>query len=322
MSETPRQPPMAIALIASPALSMLAFSSGIFSLFAPIPLIWVAFSHGWNWALALAGISSLLLGLAFGPGIGLLHVLTVALTLSVLRTVFRKNLSLANSFFMQIFVGTALITAGVTVMGLSEGMAPWDWLLKFAEQSFESAKPWHEEMVKQGKMPKDSQWAALLKDPKVTAEMIVREFFPFCVLLTSIFFWFSALFADSVSLKTLGSRLWSVSEWTEWKSPDHLVWVAIGLGATLLLAHPDYPTLTWVVKWISTPALEILFLVYFFHGASVLAFFFRHFKVLPFLRVAISTAVFFFLTPALVAVGFFDLWWDLRRRVLDREKEG
>src|SRR5262249_57019946 len=69
---------------------------------------------------------------------------------------------------------------------------------------------------------------------------------------------------------------------------------------------------------VRTVALNVLLatsVVYFFHGLSIVAYYFHHKGVPRLLRGFIYLAIFFeqILTIAVVALGLFDLWGDFRR---------
>ena len=100
-----------------------------------------------------------------------------------------------------------------------------------------------------------------------------------------------------------------VGDLREWRAPEWLVWVFLGGGFLLLVPGLDAGRVV---------ALNILLaasVVYFFHGLSIVAYYFHHKSVPRLLRGFIYLAIFFeqILTIAVVALGLFDLWGDFRR---------
>ncbi len=93
-----------------------------------------------------------------------------------------------------------------------------------------------------------------------------------------------------------------------WKAPEALVWVAIGGALLLLLPQTS-------VKLIGANVVLILVTIYFFQGIAIVAYYFDR-KRMPrpmriFLYSLIVIQQIFLLL--VVALGFFDLWFNFRR---------
>lgn len=93
-----------------------------------------------------------------------------------------------------------------------------------------------------------------------------------------------------------------------WKAPEMLVWPVIACGLMLLL-----PSL--VAKTVGLNGLLILMVIYFFQGLAIIAYFLRSKKVprpariLLYALIALQQIVML----AVVAVGFFDMWFNFRK---------
>jgi len=101
----------------------------------------------------------------------------------------------------------------------------------------------------------------------------------------------------------------ATADFREWRAPEWLVWPFVAAGFVLLLPGAEA---------FSTAALNLLLIVtifYFFHGLSIVAYYFHYKHVPQVLRGMFYLAIMFeqILTIAVVALGLFDLWGDFRR---------
>jgi uncharacterized protein YybS (DUF2232 family) len=98
------------------------------------------------------------------------------------------------------------------------------------------------------------------------------------------------------------------SEWSNWKSPDLLVWAVIAGGFLALL--PQAP-----LKIVGQNVLLVLATVYLFQGLAILAFYFERWKIPRILRGIFYGFLFLqlFATLGATLMGLFDVWFDFRR---------
>ncbi len=101
-----------------------------------------------------------------------------------------------------------------------------------------------------------------------------------------------------------------------WKSPDHLVWIAIGAGFLLLLPLTG-------LKMLGLNGLIVLMVVYLFQGLAILSYYFEKKRFPLMLRGVIYTvvAVQQFLFLAVIMAGFLDVWADFRRLKKQKDKK-
>ncbi len=93
-----------------------------------------------------------------------------------------------------------------------------------------------------------------------------------------------------------------------WKSPEHLVWLAIAGGLMLLLPLKGLDLL-------GINVVLVMGTVYFFQGLAIVAFYFEKWKVPLFVK-GFVYAVFFLqriASMAVAALGLFDVWFDFRK---------
>jgi uncharacterized protein YybS (DUF2232 family) len=94
----------------------------------------------------------------------------------------------------------------------------------------------------------------------------------------------------------------------QWRSPEPLVWVAIGCGAMLLLPVA-------ALKIIGINGLIVLMAVYFFQGIAIVSFFFEKKRFPAALRFILYSLIGLqqFLLLLIIGLGFFDMWVDFRK---------
>lgn len=93
-----------------------------------------------------------------------------------------------------------------------------------------------------------------------------------------------------------------------WKSPEHLVWLAIAGGLMLLLPSSG-------LNVFGINLILVMGTVYFFQGLAIASYYFEKWKV-PFVVKGFMYAVFFLeriASMAIAALGLFDVWFDFRR---------
>ena len=149
--------------------------------------------------------------------------------------------------------------------------------------------------------------------PKLSPEMdrlarILVNIFPGAVIMGMIMVVWANFMVTRILLTRLGPRPPGMSDLTEWKAPEILVWVLIACGFAV------FP-LTGTLQILALNAVMILGMIYFFQGLSILSFWLHRKGAPPLLRVAIFSliAVQQYLALVLAAAGLFDIWFDFRK---------
>ena len=95
----------------------------------------------------------------------------------------------------------------------------------------------------------------------------------------------------------------------EWRAPEGLVWPFVAAGFVLVVPGAE------AFRAAAMNLLLITAVFYFFHGLSIVGYYFHHKHVPHVLRGLLYLAILFeqILTIAVVALGLFDLWGDFRR---------
>jgi len=92
-----------------------------------------------------------------------------------------------------------------------------------------------------------------------------------------------------------------------WRAPEYLVWPTLLAGFFLLVdIH--------AAGWLPSAVFKTLMAVYALQGLSILGFFLELWRIRGAFRTAALVIAIFLMTPLLLSLGFFDLWFDFRSK--------
>ena len=92
-----------------------------------------------------------------------------------------------------------------------------------------------------------------------------------------------------------------------WRAPEVLVWPTIFAGFLLLFDLGP-------AAWAASALFKSLMAVYALQGLSILAFFLELWRIRGGFRTVALVIAIFLMTPLLLSLGFFDLWFDFRSK--------
>lgn len=282
-------------------LSAALFASGLFSLFAPLPLLLLA-THpkGGRWVLAAAGTNALLVAaltgfesaIFFGVFAAIPGVVFPLLALrrsSVERSVGLTLLAVALGggvawvFFSMVQGSHPVSSIGTTVSA---------WVGRFVES-----------------LPPDGR-KALLGDSELAdlQERVLAELPSGGAIFGLVLVWINAVLVIRLNPSLFLERAgWKASLLREWKAPELLLWPTIASGFFLVVE-------AGVVSVVAVNLFKVLMAIYAIQGLSILAFVLDFWKVRGPLRpVAVLVAV-FLMMPLVLSLGFFDAWFDFRSK--------
>ncbi|MBC7398171.1 MAG: DUF2232 domain-containing protein [Bdellovibrionales bacterium] len=122
------------------------------------------------------------------------------------------------------------------------------------------------------------------------------------MIATLIGFWINLLFASQFVQGFLSPQFWS-----EYRNPEWLIWPTLGCGALFAFTeHAPY--------YIGLNGFKFLLVFYGFQGLSVISFLLTRYKILGFGRALLFSMAIFLAMPLVLSLGFFDLWFDFRRK--------
>ncbi len=115
-------------------------------------------------------------------------------------------------------------------------------------------------------------------------------------------YWFNLLLA----FRTLPGFL-SRAFWGSYRTPEWLVWPTLSCG--ILYLYEEH-----TLYYIGMNGLKVFLVFYGFQGLSIVTHFLNHRQIFGLIRAVIYGLLIFVLSPFAFALGFFDLWFDFRRK--------
>ncbi len=114
--------------------------------------------------------------------------------------------------------------------------------------------------------------------------------------------WVNLLFASQIVPAFL-----SKSFWNKFKNPEWLVWPTLGSAALYAFGeHAPY--------YFGLNLFKLLMVFYAFQGVSILGFLMTRNGIAGLGRILIFSVALFLALPLVLALGFFDLWFDFRKK--------
>jgi hypothetical protein len=293
----------AIWLKATPYfLSGALFMSLLFTVFAPLPLLVARYRKtALSWRLLSTLTNSALVGFLGGQdalGIFVWIVLPIVWLLPLLLERMKKVESAVLMTTLSIVVLAAgLIVAEALLLKLSPLEFVQSALNEGLKRVYESVPPSSQEDLLAGMTLE--QWMNSLKFD------LPWRVVTFCL------FW---VFANTLILlrwnpSHLRERLGlSKRFFAEWRVPEFLIWPVVVAGALAVLGQGLWAAL-------GMNFLGILLAVFAIQGLSILSFLLDHWKVQGAFRPFVFGASVLLMTPLVLAVGFFDTWFDFRARL-------
>ncbi len=300
------------------ALALLApvlFLSLLFAVFAPVPLLYLHRGTGdpqkGRWFAWLAvPFGAFLCFLSRGWPLGLAFLVLAGIPALVLGESLRKQWRVEICVALAVGVILAFLGAGALVWGQSFGVNPLS----------EARTALHDLIAEVAKSLLDgSQKLSATSEEEIRKlasqpDVFLREVPG--LLLSSLLL--------SCSLPVVALIRWNPKGFVKrsgiprdflrrWKTPEWLVWPALAAVALLIWEVP-------IATDVAQNLLKPIILIYFFQGMSILAFFLDSIRWRGTIRALVYGMMILFLTPMLVSFGFFDLWFDFRKRFRSLEE--
>ena len=289
------------ARIAPFFLSGLFFYSVIFAVFSPVPLLMVFLRSGLSSLLLAALTNSILVVLLGGlPALYLYLVFVAALGVAMPFWVYSKKLKPDQVIFIT-FLGMVIVGASVlSGLSWSKGLSP----VSEASRLITDAVNF---MVNVSTSQNSNPFGDISIDE--LKKGMVAEFPSLLGVFALLMSWINFVMFFRMNPFRMQSAL-SIEQsyFKTWKSSEWLVWPTIACGATLLFGKG-------LSSIIALNLLKFFLVVYGLQGVSVLSFVFDHLKVRGLIRTMLFVVTTFFMTPFLIGLGFFDLWFDFRSKL-------
>lgn len=279
------------------------FLSGFLALFAPLPLILLALTRG----LPLAAFATLTnLAIVYSAGgetnaaIFLVFMIPVGLTLP---WALRRRWSLEATVALALGGVAALVLAGAFYYSRVHDVNVWNAIREMVGRNLDRVL---------ASLPPESLQNLLENTGAIDQEEFRRAFFidlpwrvaVFCLALI----WVNLLAPLRLNIGKIRDHLGLAPDFaTQWKAPEWLIWPTIVAGFGVLVnASP--------VGEISTNLFKFLLAIAAIQGLSVLACFFDAWKFRGPLRSVAFVFLVLLMLPLVIALGFFDQWFDFRSK--------
>jgi len=205
----------------------------------------------------------------------------------------RKLKKVPVAFFLSFSLALLLLFAGVAIVAHGQGLGVTDYLR--AQLTFEidhllaiPEHPFQKWVEENGK-------SSLIHN-------LMTELPSGLMIALIICYWFNLLLA----FRTLPGFL-SRAFWGSYRNPEWLVWpTLLSAGLYAFTEHAPY--------YIGMNGLKVLLMFYGFQGLSIVTFFLNRRQIFGFFRALIYGFLIFLASPFTFALGFFDLWFDFRRK--------
>jgi uncharacterized protein YybS (DUF2232 family) len=150
-----------------------------------------------------------------------------------------------------------------------------------------------------------------VQDPAELDEMkktLMTELPSAVAVIAILVVWANLTIVLRLNPRNIRSRLGLRADFFQtWKTPDWMVWPTILAGATLLT---DLGTVTDVGR----NFFKVFMAIYAIQGLGILSFFMARWRMNKFFRTIGYLVAVLVAMPLLLSLGFFDLWFDFRKK--------
>jgi uncharacterized protein YybS (DUF2232 family) len=288
-------------------LSALFFLSAFFAVFAPLPILLLAFRtvgrRSRLFALLAALTNGVVVFVAAGGASALIYcVFVVAPALAIIEVLHRKKTleKAALAALISIVLAAAVALVGYSrvkrVNPASEIKQGMSLVVDQLAASFQANAP------KEGS---DALEPADIEEWKQDAWVELPSAIAVSAL---VLVWVNLMLLLRINPLYLRERLKiDAGYFLSWRAPEWLVWPTIVAGVTVLF------DIGVASEW-GRNLFKFFMAIYAIQGISVMAFFFQQWKVHRLLQAAGYIVAILLVMPLLLAIGFFDLWFDFRAK--------
>lgn len=284
---------MLLTRIAPFLLPALFFQSAIFAFISPLPLFMLTLrKHFGLSVLALVSNTALLYAMGSTTEFTVASVLWIMVGI-LFPFLIRKTGKVQLSFGLSFVVFAGLIMAALLAFTTRNHVGPIDFVKSQLSAGIQQLAAIPESPVK--RLVDEQGSDGLLKQ-------LMTEL-PSGMLITLILaFWVNLLFASQLMQGFL-----SKSFWASYRNPEWLIWPTLLCAGMFAFAeHAPY--------YIGLNGFKVLLVLYGFQGLSILSHFLNRYKILGLGRALVFSLAIFILMPLVISLGFFDLWFDFRRK--------
>jgi uncharacterized protein YybS (DUF2232 family) len=276
----------------------------IVCLFLPLPILFYRLKLGRFSALFILGAVSLIVTALVGwQAVGVTAFLfEVGLVGLVLPELLEMNLTIEKTVGFTagviLFLGAALLV----LYSMMSATTPWTLVSDNVNKSAALVLEVYRELD-----PSEENIRTLTASMDEITYLLLRVM-PGLVICGTLFLVWINLLLSRPLLRSKQLLSPAFARLDEWRAPERLVWVVVG-SLFLLLAGSGG------LKLAAINGLIVMMMIYFFQGIAVVSFYFKKKQFPKALRAILYglMAMQQLLLLVVVAMGFFDMWFDFRR---------
>lgn len=282
-----------IVRIAPFLLPTLLFESGLFMVLAPLPLFMLTLKN-FPWVSALA----LFTNLAFLYALqGKASALIAAWLLTIVGILFplliKRFERIIPSFWFSFLFGLTLLYVTLVVVSLQENLGVVDYVKRQVSFNMEAVLQVPDSPLQ--KLVDEQGRAEVLRE-------IVDELPAALIISYLTVFWLNLLFATRLMRDFITPQFWA-----SYRNPEWLVWPTLLCGVSFVYGK-------FALYYIGLNGFKVMLALYALQGLSIISFLLNQAKIMGWGRGLIFVMSILIALPMVVAVGFFDQWFDFRRK--------
>lgn len=283
------------------------YLSVIFAAFAALPLIYAHLRFG-----RLAGILCSLsnIGLVFVVS-GRIHAAVFFVTAVVLAAAIAEcvKLKLRIEWNVVFSVGVMLVVSALLLLSYSHkyNINPVQRLDAFVGEVVSQVAN-NVEKYKASSAISTQDLDKFVVDPEMTKRNILTDLPSFITIFLMVMTVSNVLLMLRLNLQNVRETLCVDSDYFKhWKAPDHMVWPTLAAAFCLVIEIP-------MLSDVALNVFKVLMAVYALQGLAITNYLFDLWGVKGFLRPLGYLLAVVLLTPLVISLGFFDLWFDFREK--------
>jgi hypothetical protein len=279
--------------------SAIFFMSGVFTIFAPLPLLFMNLKWGRTWAIFAVAVSAVLVSLVGGAPSVAIYLALVGSVALLIPELLRRGVSIETATVLGLLGVLAAGAGGVTYFAYLHHVAPWT------------------EAQNQVSILVDLILRAMppeALDPSAGIELeewktrLTTEIPSAIGIMALLMVWANLVLVMRANPNGIRERMgMDASSLRRWKAPEFLIWPTIASGFLLVVD-------LGLASDVALNSFRFLMAIYALQGLSVLSYFFENWGLKGFFRGLAYTAAVFLMMPLLLSLGFFDLWFDFRSK--------
>ncbi len=278
-------------------LPLVGFLPGIFT---PLPGMFYTVKRGKGAGLAVVLIAAAVLAAIADPMVLFLYLAQGGLFSLAIPYFMGKGWGAGRAITFSVAAVIVAILVLAASVWLVRGIDPHAEMLKGINANISQSAAFYEKLGYKGEELQTLQAAAK------EAGLLIARLYPALVIVgLGIIAGLNLLVWDRMAGR-LG-RLPAVGDFRKYRNPDHLIWVPIAAGFTLLINNAG-------VSAVAQNVLVLTLSLYFLQGLTIVINVFDRFRVGRFIRVIfyVLLAMQPYLAIAIALFGVFDLWGNFR----------